>query len=236
MKWQVTVDADARVPVGMRKTSTIAALAFLLGSSAATASAQQIFAGARFGASWASQRSSIPFTDYGPRQGIIAGFSGTVELGRFVALQAEADYAQKGARLADTYKMQVDYLEVPLLARLTAPGWRGVRAFAAMGVAPAVELRCGGYTSGMYRLDFLSSSSMAYPGGTFRVPLDCNSQRLRYSDRGEIFAGGLLLDNGPRQVSVEIRRVSGGDISGYGCCELRNQTTSLVFGISRRLR
>lgn len=126
--------------------------------------------------------------------------------------------------------MRSDYLEAPLLARFASPvAFRDVRPFLSGGIAPSVELRCSGYTTPI-RIDLWSS----IPAGT--VPLDCESQRRIHSDRGQVFGGGLLLNRGRQQLTLEVRRTRGQNIAGYGeCCSLRNDVTSILIGASHRL-
>jgi hypothetical protein len=97
-------------------------------------------------------------------------------------------------------------------------------------MAPSVELRCSGYQTLQYPgVQFAGSP----PPGT--VPLDCDSQRQRHTDRSQILGGGLAFDRGGSQVSLELRRTRGSDIAGYSCCELRNVVTSFVLGVSRKV-
>jgi hypothetical protein len=191
--------------------------------------AQPLLIGGLVGGSSATQNVPGQGTQYERRQGLTAGLTATLEVGSWFALQAGALYAEKGARLDRSYEMRNDYLDVPLLARFASPvGFRGIHPFLVAGMAPSVELKCSGYTTPPH------IQTAGNPPGT--VPLDCQSQRRHHSDRGRVFGGGVLLNRGLEQLVLEFRRTRGQDISGYDCCQLRNDVEAIVLGVSRRVR
>jgi hypothetical protein len=194
--------------------------------------AQQLYVGPRLGTTSAVQHAQ-GYT-YEHLHGMTAGLSATFEVNSWIAVQAEALYVRKGARNEpNLYEMSLDYLEAPVLARIGSPlGKSTLRPFLTAGVAPAEEIRCGGYRQFAYPNVQLYGS---IPPGTGR--LDCDSQRTRHSDFSSVFGGGVSFNNGPMQFTAEIRRTRGRDIGpgGYGCCQLRNDVTSVLIGASRRV-
>jgi hypothetical protein len=207
-----------------------AVVTLVIGWSAEAAQAQSLLLGGRIGRSSAMQHLNEPEFDYSRRLGVSAGVAATFELRSWFALQMEGLYAEKGARLDASYEMRVDYLEFPLLARVASPvAFHGFRPFLDGGLAPSFELRCSGYSSAFYLASIVAGPSQ-------RVPLNCDYQRKRHADRGRVLGGGVLFNRGRMQWSGELRRTRGQDISGYRCCDLRNDVTSILIGASRRLR
>jgi len=197
--------------------------------SAVAAQAQQLLLGGRIGRTSAMQHLSDPSFDYGRREGLSTGVAATLELRSWFALEMEGLYAEKGARIDGFYEMRIDYLDVPLLARVASPvALYNLRPFLVAGLAPSVELHCSGYTTNP-----VAYSSSSNPPGT--VPLNCDDQRRHHTDRGEVFGGGILLNRGRMQFTAEFRRTRGQDISGYDCCQLRNDVTSILIGAVNRL-
>ena len=203
----------------------------LLLAFAASAQAQTFHVGGHLGRTSAKQHVGEPASTYQVIHGLSAGAFGRLELTPWLAVQAEAVYAQKGTRWYSIYEMRLDYLEAPLTVRLASPvAPFGARPYAYSGVAPSVELRCHGYTTP-------PSILSVYPAPIPTVVLDCLSQRQRYTDRGAVLGAGVSLQRGRNEVALEFRRVRGEDISGYGdCCRLRNDVRTVLLGVSRRLR
>ena len=196
-----------------------------------SAEAQTLVLGGRAGLTSATQWLNQPYFGYQRVHGTTAGVAATLELGPYFAVQAEGLYVEKGARYYTSYQMRMSYLEGSLLARLSWPiASSRYRLFALGGMAPSVELRCAGYqTVNNPVVNFFDA-----PPGT--SPLDCDSQRQRHTDRSQVMGGGLAFDRGPSQVTLEFRRTRGSDIAGYDCCQLRNDVTSFLLGVSRKLR
>ncbi|HEU4995068.1 MAG TPA: hypothetical protein VFT29_09610 [Gemmatimonadaceae bacterium] len=210
----------------MRRFLTVALL--LIGAHVALA--QGLLVGASVGRTSATQHHSQRSFDYDRVHGATAAATALVELFPWLGLQAEAAYAERGGRQGQFYEMRIDYLELPLLARAATPfAYHGLRAVLLGGVSWGVEYRCSGYT---VPPTILNRSSP--PPGS--VPLDCSSQRLRYSDRGRVVGGGIQLDHGEYRFSLEARRFRGRDIAGYSCCALTNDATAITIGAARRLR
>ena len=174
-----------------------------------------------------TQTLTNPTFKYEPLRAASAGVYASVELTEWLGVQAEAGYVKKGGRIDRIYEMRLAYLETPVMLRLATPfAIRGARAFGVLGAASSVELNCSGYTTP-------PSIQSVNPPGT--LDLDCDGQRKHRTDRGDVIGGGLSLDRGGRRVTLELRRTRGRDISGYNCCELRNDVTSIVVGVAGRL-
>jgi hypothetical protein len=203
----------------------VLALAFV----SSVVEAQSLLLGARAGSSSAKQHGDyhIRGYTYGSLAGRTAGLSATVEFGPFVALQVEELYTEKGGRFEDSYEMRVDYLDFPILARLSTPTVSGARGYVVGGWAPGIELQCSGYTMAPS-----TQSRSRPPAGT--VAINCDSHRYHRQDRSLVTGLGALYDRGRTQYSLEIRRLRGSDIGNMFA--LRNTYTALMFGASRRLR
>ena len=136
---------------------------------------------------------------FDPRVGFTAGAAASVRLWGPVGLQSEALYSQKGIRGADSFAMRLDYVETPILLRVTGRGSRPVRGVALMGVAPAFEVSCTG------RRRPFSIPEVVPPVG----PLDCNNYRDRRWDFGLVGALGADVRLGSRTWTAEVRYTHG---------------------------
>jgi hypothetical protein len=110
----------------------------------ATAAAQGFGVGAKGGVSLATQdMSGTDAPSTGMRVGPVAGGFVTLPLVSWLGLQVEGLYESKGAKVSafgiDT-TLQIDYFEVPLLARMTF-GEKPRRYFVDGGAVPALRLR-----------------------------------------------------------------------------------------------
>jgi hypothetical protein len=196
----------------------------------AVVGAQSLLLGARVGSSSATQQGAYHTQGYtyGSLSGRTAGLSATVEFGPFIALQVEELYTEKGGRFEyNLYEMRVDYLDFPIMARLSTPSVSGARGYVVGGWAPGVEVQCSGYTSPP------SVQSRSRPPAG-KVAIDCDSYRHYREDRSLVTGLGALYDRGRTQYSLEIRRMRGSDIGGDYA--LRNTYTTIMLGASRRLR
>jgi len=170
------------------------------------------------------------------RRGINLGM--TVPLLRLgpISLVPEVYYSQKGAKQtslfgtgADAFALEVDYIEVPLLAKLSIPLTRS-RAFSvylAGGPAYAWNVKC-------------SFSSLAAAGGVqAETENECGETfgsfdtAMEKADRGIVFSGGLdFTVPGLGGLNLDARLVRGlarlreGDTAS----DVKNQAFSLMLG------
>ncbi len=134
----------------IRTCATAWALVLLCGGPAA---AQGFGIGAKGGVNLATQRierDGEERTDLTTRVGMVAGVFATLPVTSWFDVQSEALYTSKGGRLdLDGVKasVAVDYLEVPVLARLSRRGPGGGRYYAAAGPSIAFRLRSRSRTS-----------------------------------------------------------------------------------------
>lgn len=87
--------------------------------------------------------------NFDKRTGLVAGAFVVWPAEARVALQLEALYSQKGARFDEqgsTFDVDVDYLDVPILARVSTPLTTGTRLYAFGGPLLAFRLRARGET------------------------------------------------------------------------------------------
>jgi hypothetical protein len=156
-----------------------------------------------------------------------------------IAIVPEFYYAQKGARqkesepgvpLPVTLDFSLDYLEVPLLAKLYVPlaGVPQLRPYIAAGPAFAWNLSCEVKMDG----GDLASQVQDCRGEQFRSA----GTAFRSADRGVVVSGGLdLRVLGFGAVNLDARFIQGlarlSEGSGEGT-DIRNQSFSLTLGYS----
>ncbi len=139
------------------------------------------------------------------RTGLNLGGTFSLRLMRALTLQPEVYYSQKGQEQefasgtgpSGLATLSLDYVEVPVLAKITLPGTRSIRPHIAAGPAFAWNVRC------KYDVETESSNE----GG------DCadNPGALEFgkADRGGVAGGGALLSLGVIGVVLEARVVRG---------------------------
>jgi hypothetical protein len=182
--------------------------------------AQAVSLGVRVGASkshvvpdWAGLR----------RTGFTAGLSARLQLTRTLGLQVEALYSQKGWQDGD-YRLFLDYLEAPVLIRLSAPPqFFGFRVAALGGVSATTELRCSWRSaSGM---DLQSASPPA-------VAQDCIGVRNQLNDFGLVVGVELERQLHPGHLTVEARYFHGMRNLSYAGNVLRNRSLAVLVGFA----
>ena len=180
----------------------------------------------RVGATSATQTDQYSLESDEPMRAASVALSGVIELSDWFALQGELGFVRKGTRRGEDFAVRSDYIEMPLLLRFSTPfAYHGARAFLVRGIADAKELRCFGYRTGPDYDVFTS----------FKIEYDCDDMRDLRTDRSGVLGGGLLLDRGAGQFTIELRRTRGGNV-GYACCALHNNVTSVVVGFARSMR
>lgn len=195
------------------------------------APAQGISVGVQAGGS----RSTLRVADLpsGARDGGVAGLAVALEFRPWLAGDVEALFVEKGTAGPGEFDLRARYLEVPLLVRVTSPraAW-GFAPFAQAGVAPALELACGGRT---YPVTIQSPLALSAPG---TVPLDCAGYRTDRLDAGVVLGAGIARRVGPVQLRASLRTTRGvRDIgSGFEFTTVRNRSTALLVGATMRVR
>jgi hypothetical protein len=153
-----------------------------------------------------------------------------------VSITPELFYAQKGARqnqqvegVPVAYDFSLEYLEVPVLAKigLPIPGVRTLRPYVAAGPAYAWKLGCevdvDGSTQAPDCADVLGSTFSSARGA------------MRSADKGVVVSSGIDLNvGGLGVVNLDARLVRGLDRLNEGKSgpDLRNQSFSLMLGYS----
>lgn len=208
----------------MRRTVLAVALALLASSWSAPASAQ-------FGVKGGRNLSRFIGEDASGETKAGLNFGGAFTLLGLgpISVGPELYYAQKGGvrEQADTtYEIGLDYVEVPLLARLTLPG-RFVRPYVTGGPAYAWRLNC----------DVEAEDGTAPAGGGDCTAADFSNREaaIRTADRGVVLGAGLavnVLNLGG--VTLDARMVRGlARLSeGQEGPDVKNQALSLMLGYS----
>ena len=163
------------------------------------------------------------------RQGVAAGLTGTFRLSSVLGLQAEALYVQKGIRGTSGFVMRQEYLELPLLVRATGLHGRAMSPVLLLGVAPALELSCGGRTSP-------PTIALAGVGAPPLVPLNCAEMRKYRGDLGLVGAVGADLHLGRAIWTAEVRYTRGLSNLTRGweyVPRTTNRSLALLLGVRR---
>jgi hypothetical protein len=134
-------------------------------------------------------------------EAISAGLSALYEFRPWFAVEGELLYVEKGMQQEPQFSMRIDYVEVPLLARLsTSRGLFGVHPFVHGGVAPAMEVSCRTFIAQM-------------PLGNGQIePMatsDCSPWRNRSADLAVPFGFGVVLRRTTFQLNASVRRTYG---------------------------
>jgi hypothetical protein len=134
--------------------------------------------------------------DADSRIGMIVGGSFAFNVSPMFSIQPELLYAMKGAKFSDpdfSVTFKHDYLEIPILARLTVPTAPGssLRPSLLAGPALGIELSCDieGQEDGVT----VSSSCSNF---------DLNTKS---TDFGLVFGGELGIDRGGMRIGLELR-------------------------------
>lgn len=191
----------------------LAVLALILTVASAAPARAQVSYGARAGVNVANVSfeadEDVPSSG---RTGLLAGFFVTIPLRGWLAVQPEAIYAVKGASLdiaGFTSDYVVDYLEVPVLARLRLP--RSVYVVA--GPSMAFRLR--------------ARNRIAFGGSTEEFDLD---EEVESFDLGIV--GGVGLAAGRWVVDARYTHgLSDIDTDTTDAVRIRNRVVSLSAGI-----
>jgi hypothetical protein len=192
---------------------------------AAPAAAQSPYVGARLGASRATLGGPAAGNLDSPRRGFVAGVLGGWRFGERLALQSEITWIQKGAGgtlqgfegpiAAD---LELNYVQIPLLLRLTLPTPLGIRPVVLAGGAVSIETHCS---------TFIEESELAL---TSACAAPDSRERPSSTDWSVLFGAGLEYDAGPVLLGVEARYDLGlvevSDVSG-----LENRAGVLTAGV-----
>lgn len=172
--------------IRLAATLTLATIASVLNTPTRTSA--QLSGGLRADVALASFQKADYGTD--PRTGVRAGVYGDLDLTGPLGIRAEAVYAMKGVKNADSSSnvvVKLDYLEIPVMAKV------------AVGGGPGLFLLAGPYV-GIKLSSKLTSDSGSIDYGDSVRPLDFG------------LAGGLGFDAsmGGRSVTFDVRYTWGG--------------------------
>ena len=141
--------------------------------------------------------------------GVNVGAVVVIDYSSWLSFQEEVTYAQKGWRQGDVV-VALDYLEIPVLARLAVPvtGFRGrpdmrLQPFMVAGVTGATLLNCASSVSGS------SPETVRNLEEEELIPADCSVYPFAGRDFSLLYGVGLSLQVRRRQVTAEVRRTMG---------------------------
>lgn len=173
-----------------------ALLGLLLVPLARSASGQSVLLSFMTGVS-ASTQSDLSFTSAverkGPRWAPTVGVSAENRLSRTLRVQLGANYVKKGYWIPG-YSLNDDYLEFPLLARLTLPVRGTFRPSLLAGVAGAVQLTCS-----VDDRRFGISEIIYNPG------YQCGGHRTRRWDTSLMMGVGVEVGSGRTRPTAQVR-------------------------------
>lgn len=169
--------------------------------------------------------------DYQSAQGLNLGMS--VPLFRMgpLSLVPEVYYSQKGAKQsallgAPTFALDLDYVEVPVLAKLSIPLRRSLSAYVAGGPAFAWNINCSFSIASAGDANLAGATPCGETFGSFNTAMD-------KADRGIVLSGGLdFVVPGVGGLNLDARLVRGlarlGTADNGG--DLKNQSVTLMLG------
>lgn len=159
--------------------------------------------------------------------GRLGGLSLRYQLNEVVGLQTGAYYAERGGtrqRELQATRVDLTYLDVPVLLTLSVPTGVGIRPTLTAGGSAAFERSCE--TTSSYRGDEFFSGGC---GEGADVPLELDTGGV---DLGVVLGGGLEISAGPGALSLAARYRAGRSTlgSGGGADELRNRSLQFTAG------
>jgi hypothetical protein len=150
-----------------------------------------------------------PYPDYKSKNGFCLGLFAGGHLSEVFGLRGEVLYTRKGAKykFIDTdengqplgegeYFVNVDYLEIPLLANFTIPTGGAVKP--ALFLGPSIDF------------EMSAKLNATYPSGVVnRSKSGWDLENTTSPDYSLIFGGGVEIASGPHLVLVQVRYVMG---------------------------
>lgn len=216
----------------MRKTlmATVsaAALSFVL---AAGAQAQAVSVGLKGGLN-SSTLKGADVADVGQTVSARQGFGGggfmEVRVHRYFAVQPEVLYMRKGADIAETGfngHIKLDYIEIPLLAKVLIPTTTQVTPYLFAGPT----------------LAFKSDCKFGGTEGSVSVDVKCDDPQfgvnLKSTDFSGAFGGGFNFSAGGAVISLDARYTMGFTkiVDEATANDVKNRTFSAMLGVSMPL-
>ena len=161
---------------------------------------------------------------FGARIGPVAGATFAIGFKDVVAIELEALYNDKGATGPAAFRMNIGYLETPILLKLTLP-LEGIpiRPMILAGIAPAWEISCTAIAQPMYIPE-------APPPAA--IPMSCSNWRTERRDFSGVVAGGVEVPAGRLRLTAELRHTSGrrNIARGYAPLSTYNGAWSFIVG------
>ena len=177
----------------------VAAVAVLFAAPASAQSAAPIMPKYRFGISAGANLASMTESeDTDSRKGLIIGGHMSVRLNNAFSFQPELYYSQKGLSASDAgtdITLKNDYIEIPLLARWSAPTSGSVRPFLLAGPSVGVNMSC--------------EVEGEQDGQSATVDCEEFGGEVNTLDLGGLLGGGLEFPVGTRAMSVGARYTFG---------------------------
>ena len=196
--------------------------------SAAAANAQSVSLGAKAGVNRSAFTGDFGLPSnanpFGTRTGIAGGVTLAIGFHEVLAVQVEALYTEKGVVGPDLFRMNIGYVETPVLLRATLPlDGLPFRPMIMAGVAPAWEVSCGAIGRPPYIPELPPPPPMA---------MDCIGWRTERRDLGGVLAGGVEVPLANVRITAEIRHTSGRTniARGYPPFSTYNGVWSVMFG------
>lgn len=198
--------------------------------------AQQLSLGGRFGVNASKFGGEDLEWQYGATESKVGANFGvflTIALTDLVALQPEVSWTQKGAEESEpwvTARLKLEYVEVPLLARVTTPWGRLVKGYGVAGPALALRFRCQAELDEERAGRGVSSFDCDDP--FFQGQLDIKSTEL-----SAVVGGGLGFALGRGQIVADLRYTLGLSSIDDSAAQkdVKNRVLSFSLGFSHRL-
>jgi hypothetical protein len=159
--------------------------------------------------------------------GLTVGFSGVHAITSWLGVEAGLSYSGKGAHMLQNYTLHEHFAEFPLALRFTPSlPITGLFPYALVGIAPATRFACS----------ISDVAVLPVPLGAGQPSSGSVCGNLRSTDRGELFGGGMLFDQGRVKYRAEVRRTIGLDINPDPNVMMKNDVTSIFMIAQFRLR
>jgi hypothetical protein len=242
-------------------TSTVILLTLLSLSSTRSLAQIQVDLGVKGGVNLAGLSVDIYTLDgsrhvLDSRKGLIAGAFLTINVNDYLAFQPEVLFTQKGTewnrswteftytgtRLWDcNWEDKLNYLEVPVLAKLKAPVWKSLQP--SLYVGPAVAFKLSAKKKWESTVSDPAGGTPEYDSGDEDV-----GKSFEDTDLGITFGGDLTIDVKSAKIVIDARytlglttideHVAGGDskVGTYRNGDMKNEVKSFLIGFALPLR
>ena len=199
----------------------VAAVAVLFAAPVSAQSASPIMPKYRFGIAAGANLASMTESDgTDSRTGLLLGANVQVRLNNAFSFQPELYYSQKGLSASEggtDITLKNDYIEIPLLARWSAPMSGSIRPFALVGPSVGINMSC--------------KLEGEQDGQSESVDCEDFGGEVNTLDLGGLLGGGIEFPVGTRAMSIGARYTFGMN-EAIKDSDSKNRALSFLVGFS----